>query len=112
MGPHLSEPKKEKTSQSGSADADSNLRLSYAASSMQGWRRTMEDALKVEVKLRQGEALFAVFDGHGGKEVAEYCSREIVNTLHQLDSYARKDYELALRECFMGLDEQLGSPEG
>lgn len=41
----------------------------------------MEDAYKVEVKLRQGESLFGIFDGHGGKEVAEFCSREIVDTL-------------------------------
>ena len=48
---------------------------------MQGWRRTMEDALKVETRLRQGEALFGVFDGHGGKEVAQFCANEIVETL-------------------------------
>ena len=44
MGHYLSEPKTEKNSASGTADA---LRLSYASCSMQGWRRTMEDALQV-----------------------------------------------------------------
>ncbi len=75
MGHYLSEPKVEKKTESGTS---AKLALSYSASSMQGWRRTMEDSLKCEVALPQGEALFCVFDGHGGKEVAEYCSNEIV----------------------------------
>ena len=112
MGHYLSEPKIDKESSSATADDDSNLNLSVASCSMQGWRRTMEDALKVELKLRQGEGLFGVFDGHGGKEVAEYCSREIVSTLHGLESYANKDYETALKECFIALDAQLSSLEG
>ena len=47
----------------------------------------MEDALKVEARLRQGEALFGVFDGHGGKEVAQFCANEIIDVLHAQDSY-------------------------
>ena len=107
MGHYLSEPKCEKTSIKGAAEPDQNLNLSFSASSMQGWRRTMEDSLRVQVKLDQGEGLFGVFDGHGGKEVAEFCSREIIDTLHGLPSYASKDYEVALRECFISLDAQL-----
>ena len=72
----------------------------------------MEDSLKCEVNLPQGESLFAVFDGHGGKEVAEFCSREIVSILTSLESYRSKDYEAALRACFIELDAQLGSLEG
>jgi serine/threonine protein phosphatase PrpC len=56
--------------------------------------------------------LFAVFDGHGGKEVAEFCSREVTKTLEALDSYTSKDYETALRECFISLDTQLSQLEG
>ena len=32
----------------------------------QGWRRNMEDAAICETDLGDGNALFAVFDGHGG----------------------------------------------
>lgn len=80
MGQFLSEAKKDKDTISGEADPDSNLRLTFSASSMQGWRRTMEDTVKVELKLPQGEALFCVFDGHGGKEVAEFCQQEVIPT--------------------------------
>ena len=72
----------------------------------------MEDALKVKVTLQQGEALFGVFDGHGGKEVAEFCANEVVDTLQSQESYASKDYEKALRDCFISLDAQLSSLEG
>ena len=51
MGHYLSEPKTEKVSESGAADPSTNLNLSYSAVSMQGWRRTMEDALKVDLQL-------------------------------------------------------------
>jgi len=33
---------------------------------MQGWRKNMEDAAIHEVDLGDGNALFGVFDGHGG----------------------------------------------
>ena len=58
----------------------------------------------VNVKLPQGEALFGVFDGHGGKEVAEFCKREITLALLSQDKYAAKDYEGALKDCFINLD--------
>ena len=41
----------------------------------------MEDALTVEAKLPHGEALFGIFDGHGGQEVALFCARNIVEIL-------------------------------
>ena len=40
MGVYLSSPKTEKASESGE-----NERLRYGLSSMQGWRRTMDDAV-------------------------------------------------------------------
>lgn len=40
MGAYLSSPKTEKTSEDGEND-----RLRYGLSSMQGWRKTMEDAV-------------------------------------------------------------------
>ena len=42
---------------------------------MQGWRSGMEDThicQSVDIKDSYGQ-LFGVFDGHGGKEVAEYA---------------------------------------
>ena len=74
----------------------------------------MEDALIVNLSMGQGgdAALFGVFDGHGGREVAEFCAREIETILQGLESFQRQEYETALRECFIELDTQLGQLEG
>lgn len=69
MGIYLSKPNTEKHSLKGN-----NEKLSFGASSMQGWRMTMEDAHISELKVTDDIALFAVFDGHGGPEVAKFCS--------------------------------------
>ena len=71
---------------------------------MQGWRRTREDSLRCEVQLPGGEAFFGIFDGHGGKEVAEFCAQEVVEVLVGLESYKSQEYEAALKECFIALD--------
>jgi len=40
---------------------------------MQGWRCEMEDDHIVDIRTADNEALFAVFDGHGGKNIAIFC---------------------------------------
>lgn len=34
-----------------------------------GWRKSMEDAAIHEINIGDGNGLFAVFDGHGGKKI-------------------------------------------
>lgn len=41
----------------------------------------MEDAHVAQVDLGNGNSLFAVFDGHGGPEVAEFVGKRIVSEL-------------------------------
>lgn len=52
-------------------------------------------------------AFFAVYDGHGGSEVAEYCSMKLPDFLKNLDSYKRGDFEQALKDAFIGFDATL-----
>jgi serine/threonine protein phosphatase PrpC len=46
---------------------------------MQGWRPEMEDTHYVDLKMTKNQSIFAVFDGHGGSDVADYARENFVN---------------------------------
>ncbi len=48
---------------------------------MQGWRKSNEDAHITAPDFLPGMSLFAVFDGHGGSEVAKFCGNHFVEEL-------------------------------
>lgn len=55
--------------------------------------------------------MFAVYDGHGGKEVAEYAAQKLPDLLKGLDSFKKGDYAEALKEAFLTFDKSLTDPE-
>lgn len=56
--------------------------------------------------LDENTSFFAVFDGHGGKEVALYAGRHLPQILKDTKSYKEKnDLKAALVESFMKIDE-------
>ena len=79
---------------------------------MQGWRKSNEDAHVTALDIEPGVHLFAVFDGHGGVEVAKYCERHMVNDLKADKDFQAKNYEAALRTVFLLIDKRLLSAEG
>ena len=70
MGAYLSKASTDKDTTSGSSK---NGSFTFAHSSMQGWRINMEDDYTCcpNLNLLNEMGLYAVFDGHGGPEVAE-----------------------------------------
>lgn len=56
-----------------------------------------------------GVSLFAVFDGHGGKEVAAFCEQFFSPALRK---NSVDDMHLALTRAFHRMDEMLREPEG
>jgi len=76
MGEYLSTPNKTKHSAEGG-----NTVVKYGACSMQGWRKSNEDAHIHSCDIAPGISLFSVFDGHGGVEVAKYCERHFTQEL-------------------------------
>ena len=81
-GPHLPQlafldkPKTEKHNAHGAGNS-----LRFGLSSMQGWRVEMEDAHTAVLGLPHGLpdwSFFAVYDGHAGSRVANYCSKHLL----------------------------------
>lgn len=102
MGAYLSEPLMTKDS----SDEANDLLMS-GSSSMQGWRISQEDAHNCILNFDEDTSFFAVYDGHGGSEVAQYCSLHLPTFLKKLSAYKAKDFEKALRDAFIGFDATL-----
>lgn len=120
MGAFLDKPKTEKHSECGNGNG-----LSYALSSMQGWRIEMEDAHCAIVGLPQGLkdwSFFAVFDGHAGARVSMHCAENLLDTIIQSEDFLNntnancnnqvsvEDAERVkkgIREGFLKLDERM-----
>lgn len=102
MGDFLTKPITEKNAQDGKND-----RIMFGACSMQGWRKSNEDAHIHSLDLGDGNSLFAVFDGHGGEQVAMFCEEHMPSMLMSSQEYKNKNYARALEETFVELDYML-----
>jgi hypothetical protein len=55
-------------------------------------------------------ALFGVFDGHGGVEVARFCAQHLPELLLSAEAYKREDISAALVSAYLKIDEMLRDP--
>uniref|UniRef100_A0A6B2EFN6 protein-serine/threonine phosphatase n=1 Tax=Phlebotomus kandelakii TaxID=1109342 RepID=A0A6B2EFN6_9DIPT len=105
MGAYLSEPITEKNSSD-----EVNELLACGSSSMQGWRINQEDAHNCLLSFDRDTSFFAVYDGHGGPEIALYCSQKLPEFLKNSEAYKAGDMEKALKDAFLGFDDTLLQP--
>ena len=100
MGAYLDRPNTEKETESGC-----NAYFRHGSSAMQGWRKKMEDAHIAEPDLdvhgNQIISLYAVFDGHGGPEVAQFAKAKMPNIIKNNTSFKQGDYKKTLCEAYM-----------
>eukprot|EP00927_Polykrikos_kofoidii_P077324 TRINITY_DN74276_c0_g1_i1.p1 TRINITY_DN74276_c0_g1~~TRINITY_DN74276_c0_g1_i1.p1 ORF type:complete len:401 (-),score=83.76 TRINITY_DN74276_c0_g1_i1:35-1237(-) len=124
MGAYLSHPVTDKETTVGSCQWHK-----WACSSMQGWRSNMEDAhttissLGCEggMSICHSAALFGVFDGHGGSEVAAFCSKNLPGEIsRQLAAVSESNTDglpsvavagEVLKKSFNRMDELLREPQ-
>ena len=92
---------------------------------MQGWRKSMEDAHIAQTDispppwlasykgLTSPAKLFAVFDGHGGAEVARFCQLYLIDVLTHDRSWNAKKANVgeALAASFHALDRLIDLPD-
>ncbi|EOY25008.1 hypothetical protein QUC31_009062 [Theobroma cacao] len=90
--------------------------VSHGSISVIGRRRAMEDAVKVSVGEIQGYDFFAVYDGHGGAQVANACR----DRMHQLvvkevEERTRggkgPEWEKVMAACFAKMDEEVSGED-
>ena len=73
----------------------------------------MEDAHIADPKFAPGQALFGVFDGHGGQEVARFTEKHYANVLKSQELFMSGDnMKEGLRLSFLGLDKVLDCESG
>ncbi|EER08629.1 protein phosphatase 2c, putative [Perkinsus marinus ATCC 50983] len=108
MGAYRSKPETKKELEDGF-----DLRIAYGSAAMQGWRSTMEDAHVQQLGFngKDDEGLFAIFDGHGGKEVALFCARHFPKCLSSLKEYKEGDVKESMRKAYLKIDEMMESPQ-
>lgn len=108
--PYLEHPILEKHVFEGSSQSG----LNYAVASMQGWRAQMEDAHTCTPQL-SGElknwGYFAVFDGHAGTTVAQYCSKHLLDRMIATGGIKATDdpeqVKEGIREGFLDIDRHM-----
>ncbi|TKS69954.1 Protein phosphatase 1G [Collichthys lucidus] len=106
MGAYLSQPNTAKTSSDGG-----NSNMSYGFSAMQGWRVSMEDAHNCIPEFDEETAMFAVYDGHGGEEVALYCSKYLPDIIKEQKTYKDGKLQKALEDAFLAIDSRMTTEE-
>uniref|UniRef100_A0A3P8URW5 protein-serine/threonine phosphatase n=2 Tax=Cynoglossus semilaevis TaxID=244447 RepID=A0A3P8URW5_CYNSE len=88
MGAFLDKPRTEKHNSHGEGNG-----LRYGLTSMQGWRVEMEDAHTAVLGLPAPNmtdwSFFAVYDGHAGSRVANYCSTHLLEHIMSASLGAR-----------------------
>lgn len=107
MGMYLGTPSTDKET----ADGENSF-LKYGMSCMQGWRTNMEDDHVAEAEFGENMSLFAVFDGHGGQEVAKYCGKHYARILKSAPAFSKGDYPTALKQSFLLMDEDILTSKG
>lgn len=109
MGPFLSSPNKTKNSFD-----NENSSLRFGSCGMQGWRNRMEDAHISDIDLGPSKqfALFGVFDGHGGKEVAQFVKLHFTQELLANTNFKTGNIKQALTETFLMMDRLMREQKG
>ena len=108
MGEELDKPEKNY-----SPIDENNKYLKFGLNQVQGWKKTMEDYAihfldKGENKFMN---IFGIFDGHGGREVANYVKNHFTDIFLNSEKYKKGNIKDAIKETYLQLDKNLETKE-
>lgn len=85
----------------------SSRKIRYSLVSARGWKKTMQDTCLHEMNEDENDdIIWCIFDGHGGKDAAQYCKENWNRILTNHPLY-RSNLEEALRQTFFQMDIEL-----
>jgi serine/threonine protein phosphatase PrpC len=87
------------------ATFNEKINLNYGFAEMQGRRPTMEDAHHVEIT--KDYEFFGLYDGHGGREVADFAAQTLHVNCNLVQCEASADIVKALKEGFVRTHKDL-----
>ncbi|KAK0180947.1 hypothetical protein PV327_003275 [Microctonus hyperodae] len=90
---------------------NSEKNVSVGTCMMQGWRTSLQDAYNVCIDYDDNASFFALYDGHGGHEVATYCAKELPDFIQKTYAYSKGDITRALINGISEFDMILTKPE-
>ncbi|CEP60643.1 type 2C protein phosphatase PTC3 LALA0_S01e15654g [Lachancea lanzarotensis] len=94
-------------------DSGTDVLTAFGLCAMQGWRMSMEDAhvCAVDVGSENSKhshvAYYAVFDGHGGSSVAQFCGVKAAKVLQSQESFQQGKYAQSLIDAFIASDREI-----
>ncbi|CAH2245210.1 phosphatase 1G [Pelobates cultripes] len=68
---------------------------------------SLQDAHNCIPKLDCETAMFSVYDGHGGEEVALYCAKYLPEIIKEQKAYKEGKLQKALEDAFLAIDDKL-----
>ena len=91
-----------------------NSLLRFGVCAMQGWRKRMEDTHITDISFGEKNRfnIFGVFDGHGGKEVAQFVSNHFTENFLNIFNIKNNNIKQAIIDTFLKMDELMFSKEG
>ena len=91
-----------------------NSILRYGVCAMQGWRKRMEDTHITDISKGENDRynIFGVFDGHGGKEVAQFVSNHFTENFLKNEKIKEDNIKQAIIDTYLKMDELMIQKEG
>ena len=91
-----------------------NILLRFSVCAMQGWRKRMEDTHITDISKGENARfnIFGIFDGHGGKEVAQYVSNHFTQNFLSNEKIQKNNIKHAIIDTFLKMDELMFQKEG